>query len=53
MKKLLIILLIILLIALGAFLAITGVKIGTIKILSFKEIQNENNKLDDSIKQAG
>ena len=53
MKKLLIILLIVLLIALGVFLVITGVNLGPIKVLSFKGIQNENDKLNDSIKQAG
>ena len=52
MKKLLILILIALLVALTIFTAIQGIKIGKIEILGFTGIQQKNSELDKKIQQA-
>ena len=52
MKKLLILVLIILLIALTIFLGIKGIKIGNFEILGIKGIQEKNDNLDFKIQEA-
>ena len=53
MKKLLILILIALLVALTMFIGIKGVTIGSIEILGIKGIQEKNSELDEKIQQAG
>lgn len=53
MKKLLLLILIALLLALSIFIVIQGVEIGKIEVLGIKEIQEKNSELDDKIQQAG
>lgn len=53
MKKLLLLILIALLLALSIFIVIQGVEIGKIEVLGIKEIQEKNSELDAKIKQAG
>lgn len=53
MKKLLILVLIALLVALTMFIGIKGVTIGSIEILGIKGIQEKNSELDEKIQQAG
>ncbi len=53
MKKLLILILIALLVALTMFVGIKGVTIGSIEILGIKGIQEKNSELDEKIQQAG
>lgn len=53
MKKLLILILIALLLALSIFMVIQGVSIGKIEILGIKGIQQKNSQLDEKIQQAG
>lgn len=52
MKKLLISILIGLLIALSVFIAIQGLKIGSLEILGIKGIQEKNDELDRKVEQA-
>lgn len=52
MKKLLILILIGLLLALSIFIVLNGVEVGNINILSISGIQNKNNELDEKIQQA-
>lgn len=52
MKKLLILVLIVLLLALTMFVAIQGVKIGNLEILGVKGIQNKNFELEEKIEKA-
>lgn len=52
MKKLLMLILIVLLIALSAFIVISGFQIGNVEILSYIGIQEKNKQLDERIKQA-
>ena len=53
MKKLLILILIALLLALAFIVAINGVSIGRIEILGIRGIQNKSLELDEKIQQAG
>ena len=53
MKKLLLLILIALLLALSIFIVIQGVEIGKIEVLGIKEIQEKNSELDAKIQQAG
>lgn len=53
MKKLLILILIALLLALAGIVAINGVQIGSFEILGIKEIQNSSAELDEKIQEAG
>lgn len=53
MKKLLILILIALLVALTMFVGIKGVTIGSIEILGIQEIQKKNSELDEKIQEAG
>lgn len=52
MKKMLILVLIALLIALAAFIGIKGVTIGSIEILGIQGIQEKNSELDEKIQEA-
>lgn len=52
MKKLLILVLIALLMALTIFLALQGISIGNIEILGIRGIQQKNSELDEKIQQA-
>ena len=52
MKKLLMLILIILLIALGVFIVMSGFEVGNVEILSYIGIQEKNKQLDERIKQA-
>ena len=52
MKKLLILILIGLLLALSIFIVISGFQIGNIEVLSFTGIQDRNKELDETIQQA-
>ena len=52
MKKLLILILIVLLLALCGFIAIQGVTLGNVKILGIREMQDKNAELEDKIKEA-
>ena len=52
MKKLLILILIGLLLALSIFIVVSGFEIGNIEVLSFTGIQNRNKELDETIQQA-
>lgn len=53
MKKLLILILIALLVALSIFIVIQGVNIGSLEILGVKGIQSKSSQLDEKIQQAG
>lgn len=53
MKKLLILILIALLLALTGIVAINGVEIGNLEILGIKGIQDKSAKLDEKIQEAG
>ena len=53
MKKLLILILIALLLALAGIVAINGVQIGSFEILGIKGIQNSSAELDEKIQEAG
>ena len=53
MKKLLILVLIALLVALSIFIVIQGVNIGSLEILGVKGIQSKSSQLDEKIQQAG
>ena len=53
MKKLLILILIALLVALSIFIVIQGVNIGSLEILGVKGIQSKCSQLDEKIQQAG
>ncbi len=53
MKKLLILILIALLLALAGIVAINGVQIGNFEILGIKGIQNSSAELDEKIQEAG
>lgn len=53
MKKLLILILIALLLALAGIVAINGVQIGSFEILGIKGIQNSSTELDEKIQEAG
>lgn len=52
MKKILIIVLIILLIALGYFVVVTGLDIGSFKIFGIQDLKEENDQIDQKIEQA-
>ena len=52
MKKLLMLILICLLVALGAFIAIEGFEVGSAEVLSYTGIQERSNSLDDKIQEA-
>lgn len=52
MKKMLILVLIALLIALAAFIGIKGVTIGSVEILGIQGIQEKNSELDEKIQEA-
>ena len=52
MKKLLMLILIVLLLALSAFVILSGVEVGNVKILSYIGIQDKNKQLDEKIQQA-
>ena len=52
MKKLLILILIALLIALSVFIVLKGVKIGNIEILSIQQIRAKSEELDSTITKA-
>ena len=52
MKKLLILILIALLLALCGFIAIQGVSIGSVKILGISEMQDKNADLEEKIQEA-
>ncbi len=52
MKKLLMLILICLLVALGAFIAIEGFEVGSGEVLSYTGIQERSNSLDDKIQEA-
>ena len=53
MKKLLILILIALLLALTGIIVINGVEFGSLEILGIRGIQEESEKLDDKIQEAG
>lgn len=53
MKKLLLLILIGLLVALSIFIVINGVKLGSVEILGVKDIQTRSNQLDEKIQEAG
>ena len=53
MKKLLILILIALLLALTGIIVINGVDFGSLEILGIRGIQKESEKLDDKIQEAG
>lgn len=53
MKKLLLLILIALLLALSIFIVIQGVDVGGLQILGIKGIQQKNSELDEKIQQAG
>ena len=53
MKKLLILILIVLLLALAGIVAINGVEFGNFKILGIKGIQTRSAELDEKIQEAG
>ena len=53
MKKLLILVLIILLVALTIFITVKGISMGNFEILGIQGIKEKNNKLDGKIQQAG
>lgn len=53
MKKMLILILIALLLALAMFIGIKGVTIGNIEILGIQGIQQKNSALDEKIQEAG
>ncbi len=53
MKKMLILVLIALLLALTAFIGMKGVTIGSIEILGIQGIQERNSELDEKIQEAG
>ena len=53
MKKLLILILIAVLVALSIFIVIQGVNIGSLEILGVKGIQSKSSQLDEKIQQAG
>ena len=53
MKKLLILILIALLLALAGIIAINGVQIGSFEILGIKGIQARSAELDEKIEEAG
>ena len=52
MKKLLILILIALLLALCGFIAIQGVSLGSVKILGIREMQDKNADLEEKIQEA-
>lgn len=52
MKKLLISILILLMLILTGFTIVKGIDIGPLKVLGILEIKDENDKLDDKVKQA-
>ena len=52
MKKLLILILIALLVALSIFIVIQGVNIGSLEILGVKGIQSKSSQLDVKIQQG-
>lgn len=52
MKKLLMLILIVLLVALGAFIAISGFEVANIEVLGYTGIQEKNEKLDETIQEA-
>lgn len=52
MKKLLISIIILLMLILTGFTIVKGIDIGPLKVLGILEIKDENDKLDDKVKQA-
>lgn len=52
MKKLLMLILIVLLLALSVFVVINGLEIGSIEVLSYTGIQKNNKELDEKIQEA-
>ena len=52
MKKLLLLILIALLLALSIYTVLEGISIGSLQILGMKDIRTENDNLDQTIKQA-
>ena len=52
MKKLLMLILIVLLVALGGFIVIRGFELGSIEVLSYIGIQDKSNALDEKIQEA-
>ena len=52
MKKLLLIILITLLVALSAYIAIYGFKIANVEVLSYNDIKKRNGELDETIQKA-
>ncbi len=52
MKKLLMLILIVLLVALGGFIVIQGFQVGNTEILSYAGIQEKSNSLDEKIQEA-
>ena len=52
MKKLLMLILIVLLVALSAYIVIEGFEVGSIEILSYVGLQSKNENLDETIQQS-
>ena len=52
MKKLLISIIILLMLILTGFTIVKGIDIGPLKVLGILEIKDENDKLDEKVKQA-
>ena len=52
MKKLLMLILIVLLVALSAFIVIKGFEVGEVEVLSYLGIRDRNEELDNTIQEA-
>ena len=52
MKKLLISVIILLILILTGITIVKGIEIGPLKVLGILEIKDDNDKLDDKVKQA-